>query len=415
MIFLGVSKKRDLAGSAKVSPLLKSFRWMVAQMEVKVSILAAIIGVGLIFIVLWDAFETVVFPRRVTRKVRLTRLFYRNTWRPWSAVVRLVFRGRRQENYLSYFGPLSLILLLSIWAVGLIFGFALLNWASGLPAGIAEGTAGFGTDLYFSGTTFFTLGLGDVSPVTPLARALTVFEAGLGFGFLALVIGYLPALNQSFSKRETNISLLDARAGSPPSAAEMIRRQCRYNVMDTLLQHLSEWERWSAELLESHLSYPVLAFFRSQHDNQSWLAALTTILDTSALVIAGIEGICERQAHLTFAIARHTVVDLSLVFNRPPLKTKRDRLSSDDLARLRASLAAVGVKLRDGDEMEQNLTALRMLYEPYIYSLSQYLRLTVPPWITESTGRDNWQTSAWERRTGIKREGKETEAEDEHF
>ena len=381
----------------------------------KVSILAALIGVALIFVVLWDAFETIVFPRRVTRKFRLTRLFYRNTWRVWSAVVSFVFRDGRQENYLSYFGPLSLILLLSIWAVGLIFGFALLNWASGPPAWISEGTAGFGTDLYFSGTTFFTLGLGDVRPLTPFARVLTVFEAGLGFGFLALVIGYLPALNQSFSKREANISLLDARAGSPPTAAEMIRRQCRDNVMDTLLQHLNEWERWSAELLESHLSYPVLAFFRSQHDNQSWLAALTTILDTSALVISGLEGVCERQAHLTFAIARHTAVDLSLVFNRPPLKTERDRLSSDDLARLRASLAAVGVKLRDGGEMEQDLTALRVLYEPYVYSLSQYLRLTVPPWIMESTGKDNWQTSAWERRIRIKREGKEPGVEDEHF
>jgi hypothetical protein len=365
--------------------------------------------------VLWDAFETVVFPRRVTRKFRLTRLFYRNSWFLWSTLVRLVFRGRRQETYLSYFGPLSLILLLSIWAVGLIFGFALFEWALGSPVRIPEGTATFPIDLYLSGTTFFTLGLGDVRPVTSLARALTVFEAGLGFGFLALVIGYLPALNQSFSKRETNISLLDARAGSPPSAAEMLRRQCGGNATDTLLQHLGEWERWSAELLESHLSYPVLAFFRSQHDNQSWLAALTAILDTSALVIAGFESICERQARLTFAIARHTAVDLSLVFSCPPLKMIRDRLDSEDLSRLCASLAAAGVEIKQSNQMEQALKELRDVYEPYVYSLSQYFKLTIPPWIAESARRDNWQTSAWERRIGVKVEGKEAEAENEHF
>jgi hypothetical protein len=379
-----------------------------------VSVFAVIFGVVLIFVVLLDAFETIVLPRRVTRKFRLTRLFYRNTWRLWSAIVRSVFKPRRQETFLSYFGPLSLILLLSIWAVGLIFGFALLNLGAGSPVNVPEGAATFATDLYLSGTTFFTLGLGDVRPVTALARALTVLEAGLGFGFLALVIGYLPALNQSFSRRETNISLLDARAGSPPSAAEMLRRQCRHNVTDTLLLHLSEWERWSAELLESHLSYPVLAFFRSQHDNQSWLAAITTILDTSALVIAGLDDICERQAHLTFAIARHTVVDLSLVFNCPPLKPKRDRLSSEGLGRLRSSLAAADVKIKEGDEMEMALTALREMYEPYIYSLSQRFKLRVPSWISEPSRRDNWQTSAWERRIGIKKEGKE-ETEDEHF
>ena len=115
-----------------------------------------------------------------------------------------------------------------------------------------------------------------------IGRFLVAIESGMGFAFLALVIAYLPALNQSFSRREVSISLLDARAGSPPTASEMFRRHGHDHGMEALRQLLHEWERWSAELLEGHLSYPVLAYFRSQHDNQSWLAALTAILDTCA-------------------------------------------------------------------------------------------------------------------------------------
>jgi len=294
----------------------------------------AVLGFGLIWIVLWDAFETIVLPRRVTRKFRLTRLFYRSSWIPWSATVRRLFQGKTREPYLSFYGPLSLLMLIIVWAVGLVFGFALLHASLGSAINPPQSNHGFPTDLYLSGTTLFTLGMGDVTPATPLARALTVIEAGMGFGFLAIVIGYLPVIYQSFSRREVNISLLDARAGSPPTAAELLRRHTHDHGMEALAELLREWERWSADLLESHLSYPVLAYFRSQHNNQSWLAALTTILDTSALTIVGIEGSCQRQAELTFAMARHAVVDLAQIFSTPPRDLQFDRLPPDELRRL---------------------------------------------------------------------------------
>lgn len=296
-------------------------------------ILSGFLGMALILIVLWDAFETIILPRRVTRKYRLTRLFYRYTWLLWNSAKR-IFSSRRQETYMAFYGPLSVILLLSVWALGIILGFAFLLWAADSPVKTPEGTAGFFMDFYLSGTTFFTLGMGDVIPISGFSRACAVVESGLGLGLLAIVISYLPALNQSFSRREVNISLLDARAGSPPSAYELLQRRCHDHAgMEALLQYLSEWEHWAADLLESHLSYPVLAYFRSQHDNQSWLAALTTILDTSAFVIVVMEGPCERQARLTFAIARHAVVDLSLVFFSPPSKSRRDRFPHEDFVK----------------------------------------------------------------------------------
>lgn len=358
-------------------------------------ILSAVLGTAFILIVLWDAFETIILPRRVTRRFRLARLFYRYTWLPYAALVSSLASQKRQDVYLSYYGPVSLPALVVLWGVSLMVGFALLYWATGSGVAAPEGVPSFLTDLYFSGTTFFTLGLGDVTPRTVIARALVVVEAGMGFAFLALVIGYLPPLNQSFSRREVSISLLDARAGSPPSAAEMLLRHKDAHGMEALQQLLHEWELWSAEFLESHLSYPVLAYFRSQHENQSWLAALTTILDTSALVVIGVEGGCRLQATRTFAIARHAVVDLAIVFYSPPLEPEHDRLPSAELARLRSALTAGGVKLTDGLEADHKLEELRRTYEPYVYALSKYFRIALPPWKFESIHADNWQTSAW--------------------
>ncbi len=380
------------------------------------TIVALVCGFLLIFTVLWDGFETIVLPRRVTRRFRLTRFFYRRTWAVWKRIAAFLFSGRRQEACLSVFGPISLLLLLTLWGAMLITGFALLHWATGSVHAKGGGAAGFFTDLYLSSTTFFTLGLGDVTPGSPAAMAFTAVEAGLGFGFLALVIGYLPALNQSFSRREVNISLLDARAGSPPTAAEMLRRHSHEHGLEALRVLLHDWERWSAELLESHLSYPVLAYFRSQHDNQSWLGSLTVILDTCAIIMAGLAGACERQAELTFAMARHALVDLSLVFRTKPREPVHDRLAPEKLLELRASIAAAGLRLREGSEADEKLHELRRMYEPYLFALSTYLRMPVPPWIAAlSQGRDNWQTSVFGGVAGGGRAAARERAKSEHF
>lgn len=355
-------------------------------------------GAFLIFIVLLDAFETVVLPRRVTRRIRIARIFYRLTWPPWSLIARAIHARKRREGFLAYFGPLSLIFLFAVWAFGLLIGFALLGYGFGSALHAGSLPASFTTDLYMSGTTLFTLGLGDVTPAAMPARVLAVLEAGLGFGFLALVISYLPIFYQSFSRREVNVSLLDARAGSPPTAAELLRRHVQN--LDELTELLGNWERWSADLLESSISYPALCYFRSQHDNQSWLAALTAILDTCALAIVGIEGTCARQAKLTFAIARHAVADLAQIFQVVP-RSQQDRLPPAELERLRSFLAKEGLRLRDGDSAYQKLQELRGMYEPYVRSLSTYLLLPLPAWIAETEVIDNWKTSAWGRISGF--------------
>ena len=363
-------------------------------------VLAGVVGCVVIVVILWDAFETIILPRRVTRRFRLTRLFYHYTWLPLSRLLYAITSERRTETLLSFYGPISLLLLLIIWAGGLIFGFGLLQYAAGSALHIHEETTGLATDLYFSGTNFFTLGLGDVYPLTTLARTLTILEAGMGLGFLALVIGYLPALNQSFSRREVSISMLDERAGSPATASEMIRRNVVEGNIDELQRLFAEWERWSAELLESHLSYPFLAYFRSHHENQSWLGALTTILDTSALVSSVVEGGLQRQARMTFAIARHAVVDLAIVFGISPAKRSKERLSAEDLAKLSDALTASGLQPQKTPAAYERLSEFRRMYEPYVVSLAKYFCLDAPPWIGEEGECDNWESSAWERGPG---------------
>jgi hypothetical protein len=356
--------------------------------------IVAVLGFLMAAMMLWDAFEVIVLPRRVSRRFRFARFFYRSTWQLRSVIAELITGDKRRESYLSIFGPLSLLLLVSVWATGIIAGFAMLQWGLQDRLNVQQSAASFLTYLYMSGTTFFTLGLGDVLPWGRVGRMLVVVEAGLGFAFLGGVISYLPMIYQTFSRREVSISLLDARAGSPPSAGELLRRNGE--DMSELRRLLVDWERWSAEVLESHLSYPFLVYFRSQHTNQSWLAALTTILDTCALVMAGVDDGPKRQAQLTFAKARQAVVELTQIFIPSPPSLVRDRLPSSSLSVLGKMLAEAGVALRHDVATEERLRDLRRMYEPNVQALGDYLLVSLPQWFRISETPDNWQSSNWQ-------------------
>jgi hypothetical protein len=360
-------------------------------------IFATVAGTVLILAVLLDAFETIVLPRRVRRKFRITVWFYRYTWIPWRKITGLIKSPGRRENFLGYFGPLSLLFLLALWACGLIFGFALLQYGAGEHIMLSNEPVSFGRVIYLSGSTFFTLGYGDIIPTSTLARALAVLEAGMGFGFLGTVIGYLPTIYSSFSRREIQISLLDARAGSPPTAAELLARFGNCAQQTVLDEIFRDWERWAAELLESHISYPPLSFFRSQHINQSWLGALTMMLDASALVMAGIDGIRDEQAKLTFAVARHAVVDLAQLVNARYDPMASDRLDAEQLAKFRQALLEHGLRARDAVKSDEKLTHLRALYEPYALAMARTLFFTLPPWIHAEKKKDNWEAGPWDR------------------
>jgi hypothetical protein len=361
-------------------------------------------GLGIIVVVLSDAFATIVLPRRVNRRFSPSRLALLIGWRCWTALARYLPGGDgregvgRQSDFLSIFGPLALLGLVGLWAAGLVLGFALLLWGIQGPITGTTADEDFGTLVYLSGTTFFTVGFGDVTPASGIGRALAVVEGGTGFGFLAVVISYLPTIFGAAARREAAITLLDARAGSPPTAAGLL---CRTGPDPAaLVLQLREWEQWAADLLETHLSYPILGFFRSQHERQSWLAALVVILDVSALVHVGLtangQPIPSRQARLTFAMARHVVGDLCQILNAPPQPSPGDRLTPACWEHVRRLLAAHGLQLAEPDRAERHLGAMRALYEPYVAALAERTLLTLPPWVPAGDATDDWQTTAWQ-------------------
>jgi hypothetical protein len=348
-----------------------------------------------------DAFQTIILPRRPSGRFQITRFFFIATWAPWVVMAERARNKKMREQIYSVYGPLSLLLLLFLWGLLLMMGFALLYFSMHSPFGDAmlrhsdNPWGQFGTDLYVSGTTLFTLGLGDVVPHSRLARTFIICESGVGLGFVALVIGYLPVLYQAFSRREVNVALLDSRAGSPPSAAELLRRHAFEGGQEALITLLADWERWAAEILESHISYPILCYYRSQHDSQSWLSALVSILDTCALLISVIEGAPSRQAQLTFVMARHALIDLGQVFRVQEHKLWKpdggvNRLPQKDFYHLCDALGENRLRLCGDPSAANRLSTIRALYEPHAVALSDYLRMPLPVWVAPPKVNDQW-------------------------
>jgi len=368
---------------------------------------AVIFGCVFLAGVLLDAFQTIILPRRPVGRFRITRVFFVMTWGPWTFLTGHWPVKRHREQLYSFYGPLSLLLLFGVWAVLMVAAYALIYFGMHEPfRDPTHPVTVLGRLLscfYVSGTTLFTLGLGDVLPASRATRMLIVAEAGTGLGFVALVIGYVPVLYTAFSTREIAVALLDARAGSPPTAGELLFRHNFNGGHQALTELLAEWEKWCAEMLETHISYPLLCYYRSQHDNQSWLAALTAVLDTCALLITTIEGPSARQAQLTFAIGRHTLVDLGHVFKQEKREQRLrgagpTRLDDEEFARLCDLLGQAGFSLCGDVGARERLNAIRVLYEPHACALANYLRLQLPAWVPpvpDATKRkDGWSTVA---------------------
>lgn len=357
-------------------------------------ILVGVLGGVLVVLMLTEIFLTFLLPRRVKRDPRIVRSAFAYGWRPWRGMARRL-PARAADTMLGIYGPLGLLLNLVLWVLGLMIGFACLQWA--LRSDLYRlRPAGFGDDLFFSAASLVSSGTGGLSAHSTGARLIQVIDAASGLAVLTIVIGYLPALFQAFSQREATVSQLDAHAGSPPTAGRLVTRSVERGGWPALGDYLREWETWVAELMETHLAYPVLGYFRSQHVNQSWLAALCTVLDSCALAVAAAPDRTVEPARFTFAIGRHAVADLSYTFHIQPTPPPADRLPASDLERLLAGLLEAGGEL--GTEpavIQERLAHMRGLYEPYAHALATKLELSLPDWMAPESPSDNWRTTAW--------------------
>ncbi len=354
-------------------------------------VLVGILGLAAIGLVLVEFFVTYLLPRRVKRDPRLARQLYDYAWRPWRALSRRLHPAAA-DTFLGMFGPLGLIGVLGLWTVGLILGFSALLWANDSSL-TPTGATHYGSDLYFSAATFFSAGT-DLSARGGISHVLVVLEAASGFGVLFIVIGYLPSLYQAFSRRETAVSQLDPRAGSPPSAGALLRHVAQRGGWTELDAHLYKWEAWAAELMETHLSYPILAYFRSQHVNQSWLSALTTVLDSCSFAIAAAPVGEAWGADLTYAIGLHAVSDLAHTLGTKDTAAREPRLSRETLEELCRMLEEEGLEITaELDDIAERLRELTEAYEPRIHALAQTLELPLPVWLIDGEEQRNWQRS----------------------
>lgn len=324
-------------------------------------VVVGLVGALLVVLMLSEFFVAFLLPRRVKRDPRIARGIYQAVWRPWR---RLAHRLRpiAADALLGYFGPLALLLELAVWVFGLMLGFACLQWAGG---------GGFSLDS--SAGTFLSASFEHAGT---WHRGVGLIEAATAVGVLFTVIGYLPSIYSAFSLREIAISRLSTRAGAPPSAAGLLA-----HGWDELEATLHDAEQWATEMMETHLSYPLLAYYRSQHVGQNWLSALTAIVDASAIVLAAVEDDAaeRRTAELTYAVGRHALADLAHQLAVGPPGDGRE-LSDDDTDELRRLLEVSGLPLVPLGECRERLAALRGDYEQNAAALARQLVLPLPPW-----------------------------------
>jgi hypothetical protein len=336
--------------------------------------------------VLWDGFATIVLPRTVTPMRRTSGRFYRWSWLLWAAMGRRIRRPDRRLSFLAVYGPLSVMILLILWAGLMIVAFALIYHGLGPRFQSAAGSAGFGTLLYMSASTFLTLGLGDVTSPDAVGRLFILLEAGTGYIFLALIITYMPVLEQAYGAREVGNVLIHSRAGHPASGIRLLHRYAGTDRSEILRGNLREAERWMAAILQSHLAHPVLSFYRAHHWGQSWLVSLTTLLDSSALLIAGGDGLLVAQARLTYLMGLRLLKDMTDALSIAVNPMCPVRLTEADLPTVRAALSASGVALTFGPGASNQLLRLVRRYDVYLFALSAWLVIPLPSWISTIDG-----------------------------
>src|SRR6266540_206868 len=335
-------------------------------------------GVLLLLVTLVEVFRTLVMPRASRARFRLTRFMFRMTWRPWRwlGVRRGTMEGR--ERILAAAAPFFFLILLAAWASMAVVSYALILWSPAFIHGVnGHGPVSFVTAMYFSGSSLFTIGFGDVV-ATGWTRAIVVTEGATGLGLVAVVIGYLPVLYQAFNRREVGVLLLDARAGSPPSGPELLRRTGESGGFSQLHELFAYWERWAADILETHLSYPLLVYFRSPHDNTSWITSLGAVLDAATLVLAVKEAAPLHEAQMFHATGVHAVEDLFFYFR---LTERQPIIERDEFDQVMEELGAAGFHLRPADEAWERFLKFRGKYAGRLDALA--IMVAAPPaqWI----------------------------------
>ncbi len=345
------------------------------------SLLEGVAGILLVTAIFYDLFQSVILPRPAVGRFRLTPLVIRPLWRWWRWVGTRSSRIDRRENRLAIFGPTSLIILLTFWGVSLILGYGIILDA--LRDQLHETPTNFGTSLYFSATTLVPLSYGDIVPVGMLARVVVLLESATGVGLAALVITLLFSLYASFQDREELVVQLDALAGAPPSGVQILENAADHGMPEELKQTFDDWRRWSAAVLESHLAYPLLIWFRSSHDNEAWLNSFGAVMDAATLVISTLEDVPDGPARLMSKVGGHLVEDFTWFFRLR--QSSEPIVEREEFDQAYARLAKAGYRCKALDQAWTEFARLRSRYGSPLNQMAQFLAIIPAQWIGDRT------------------------------
>ena len=334
-------------------------------------------GLLIVALVLYDVFQTVIVPRPSTSGIGVARYVIVATWPAWRRYCESIRSADARERRLGAYAPFMLVFLLFFWIVALIFGYALILFA--LRDQVTPPLDDLWNAVYFAGTSFLTIGFGDVTPTGLGARVASLAAGANGLVLVALAITFLFSLYGSFQRREVLVVTLDARAGAPPSGVQLLEKLSRLSLVGDLDALFAAWETWSAEVLDSHMAYPLLCFFRSSHDNESWVSALGALLDAATLCITTVEDGSAGAAHLLVGLGSHLVEDVTRYFRMPHEHGALVDRAEFDVARER--LRAAGWRLRDAERSWVDFQALRARYAEDLNAMARFWAVPPAQWI----------------------------------
>ncbi len=344
------------------------------------NVLSIAIGLVVIAVTLSDVFQSVVMPRATGRRLRISFYVWRWMWRVWPRAAWRFYAddADRRENFLAVFAPLMLVSLIGFWVALSIFGFALVLW--GMRGGIAPSHTSFATMLYFAGTSLLTIGFGDIVGRSALPRLVSVLAALAGLSFLSIQTAFLFAIFGSFQQRETFVVMVAARAGAPPSGVNLLAIAGYSRTHDDLPPLMIEAQRWAAAVMESHLAYPSLAFFRSSHDDQSWIGTLGTLLDAATLMMTTLRDVRDGQARIFYNVGRHATRDLSRYF-RAEVTEEDVGIERSEFEHACDRLEAAGYELKPRDDAWRRFASLRSGYAARLNVLARFFEIPPLQWI----------------------------------
>jgi hypothetical protein len=343
-------------------------------MDLFLRFLAFLTGLALVAMTFFSALKTFVLPRSAPDP--LTRLVFLSIRRLFSIPLKLARNYERRDQIMAFFAPLSLMALVPIWYLLVTLGYSGMYWAMG--------TRPWADAIMLSGSSLLTLGF--IVPQGFFTTGLAFSEATLGLILVALLIAYLPTMYAAFAQREAAVTLLEVRGGDPPSAVEMLRRYNRIHGLDKLGEVWDSWERWFAEVDESHTSLPALVFFRSPTANHSWVTAAGAVLDAAALLLSVVDiprdpkaMLCLRAGYLAL---RHIIDFFHIPYNPDPsYPAEPISIRREEFDEACAYLSAEGIPLRDDREQAwQDFAGWRVNYDQVLLTLAGMTMAPHAPW-----------------------------------